>query len=918
MSWLPLPTDPVLPSELMAEFLAVVQQGEETEVVSLPMLADLPLLTVARWLYRAWLEHQPRWRPLLHVDPRFLEETAEGKQAWQDALQQAGGGWMVLEKGWQRLGSRASLSQEARKFGIRLLLASEHPPLSAPASVVQRLRWLDRSHLVAVDPSLALIRSGLLAHCRAGGLVHISGARGTGRSALVTWAHGLLDDRPISWIMSEDEREPIPGEWQVYPEITQLPPARLRPLQEQLQPRVSVNSEHPPPRQGRNRPFHPAFQKIIGQSSSLCMVLEKIARYAPSNLSMLIRGPSGTGKELVAQAVHEASGRSGRYVAIDLSTQGENLIESALFGHVRGAFTGADRERQGAFREAHGGTLFLDELGNLSAAAQARLLRVLEQRMVQPLGSDRLHPVDVRVVAATNADLEAMVSRGEFRSDLLYRFNPSATLWLSPLCDRREDILLLARSFLQGSLLGRLPAEPWISPTAATALEDWPWPGNVRELRHVIEAAVVESGGRTIQPEHLGALAPQNRRSVPLLVLSSESLEGASHLPWTLRQHLLSQNIHLPLLVDRDPLSIRSAVLGSLQGRPIRSSALRMLEEYTWWGNFPELFAALKELLQAPEGVLGSHVMLRQLPNLVQGSNRAPIRALMFPTALQNGDIGGLTSIFHDGAVVIGRARGFSDIEPAPQESNLRIRRRWEHLQALLGAIPLGFLYVDHIRELSRAHLVVRRESGGLVVHGMPGTLLPGFAGPLTENKLYAIEPDKPIEIGSAGEIQVCSSQQIMLRLFLFSGEVAFAESAPALHARLSPTHATMATMIVKEMPIDSDTEDAPGRVWTLNAPERQALNQLLVQSVEQGGSLVQSLRQQARLLARREGLQRLGIYLNSSHPTQSCTRLYAHRTNQPLRQELQVLLQGQPGGPDIWERLPKGVRELLPPPSGG
>jgi DNA-binding NtrC family response regulator len=211
---------------------------------------------------------------------------------------------------------------------------------------------------------------------------------------------------------------------------------------------------------------------------------------SPTDATVLIEGESGTGKELAARAIHEASGRAGGpFVVVDCSAISENLIDSHLFGHVRGAFTGADRDRRGAFVEASGGTLFLDELGELPLAAQAKLLRVLEAQTVQPVGADRTVQVDTRVVAATHRDLARMVAAKEFRFDLFYRL-AVVHVALPPLRERLEDLPHLIATFYRAR-----GAEP--GPIDGDNLERMrrhAWPGNVRELRNVLERAWALSG----------------------------------------------------------------------------------------------------------------------------------------------------------------------------------------------------------------------------------------------------------------------------------------------------------------------------------------------------------------------------------------------------------------------------------------
>ncbi|MHB8770100.1 MAG: sigma-54-dependent Fis family transcriptional regulator [Syntrophales bacterium] len=242
---------------------------------------------------------------------------------------------------------------------------------------------------------------------------------------------------------------------------------------------------------------------IVGHSSVMQDVFGLVAQVADSNTTVLIHGETGTGKELVARAIHRKSPRlKGPLVQVNCAAIPDTLIESELFGHERGAFTGALHNRRGRFEEAHGGTIFLDEVGELSAAAQAKLLRVLQEKQFQPLGSARVVKVDVRVIAATNRILEQDLATGRFRADLFYRLNVFP-IYLPPLRDRGSDILLLADHFVLK--YAREMAKPplKISPAVSDILLAYHWPGNVRELENCMERAVLLAGQDTIETAHL-------------------------------------------------------------------------------------------------------------------------------------------------------------------------------------------------------------------------------------------------------------------------------------------------------------------------------------------------------------------------------------------------------------------------------
>ncbi len=240
------------------------------------------------------------------------------------------------------------------------------------------------------------------------------------------------------------------------------------------------------------------LDNIVGQSPRMRAIFDMIQTVAPQTSRVLITGESGTGKELVARAIHENSARAqAPFITINCGAFPETLLESELFGYMKGAFTGANENRQGLFQAAHGGTLFMDEIGNMSLTMQVKLYRVLQEGKVRPIGSTEESDVDVRIIAATNKDFEKEIAEGRFREDLYYRLSVIPIL-VPPLRERREDIPLLARHFLENFRKTMEKPIAAISPEAMTRLESYDWPGNVRELENTMERAVALESGREI------------------------------------------------------------------------------------------------------------------------------------------------------------------------------------------------------------------------------------------------------------------------------------------------------------------------------------------------------------------------------------------------------------------------------------
>jgi formate hydrogenlyase transcriptional activator len=273
------------------------------------------------------------------------------------------------------------------------------------------------------------------------------------------------------------------------------------------------------------------FEQIIGQSAALEAVFEQVECVAPTDSTVLIQGETGTGKELIARAIHNISSRCGRsFVKLNCAAIPLDLLESELFGHEKGAFTGAIAQRVGRFEMADQGTFFLDEIGDIPAALQPKLLRILQEQEFERLGSTRTRHVDVRLVAATNRDLTEMMKRGDFRSDLYYRLNVFP-IRIPPLRERREDIPSLIQYFMQkyarrmGKRVETVPA------ATMRKLVDWSWPGNVRELQNMIERGVILSKGFVLE--------------IPLTELEQSAIPapddnyGGATLEAVERQHIL-------------------------------------------------------------------------------------------------------------------------------------------------------------------------------------------------------------------------------------------------------------------------------------------------------------------------------------------------------------------------------------------
>jgi DNA-binding NtrC family response regulator len=296
---------------------------------------------------------------------------------------------------------------------------------------------------------------------------------------------------------------------------------------------------------------------IVGKSRAMQAIYKEIGRVAATPTTVLISGSTGTGKELIARAIYQHSDRADKpFIAVNCAAIPDALLESELFGHERGAFTGAQARRIGRFEQANGGTLFLDEIGDLNANTQGKLLRVLQERCIQRLGSEADIPVNVRVLAATHRDLETAIKEKEFREDLFYRLSV-VTITVPPLSERTEDIPLLAKYFIQryGKELGL--ESPAVQPEAISFLQSQPWPGNVRELENVVRQALLLSKPFPINQEHVQQVLTKARKPV---TSSQQTHSGYIADLLTRAQTGEVQNVYSRLIADLEPELFRQAI----------------------------------------------------------------------------------------------------------------------------------------------------------------------------------------------------------------------------------------------------------------------------------------------------------------------------------------------------------------------
>jgi DNA-binding NtrC family response regulator len=321
---------------------------------------------------------------------------------------------------------------------------------------------------------------------------------------------------------------------------------------------------------GDEIPAHEA-EHIIGRSAAMQEVYKAIGRAAPLDVTVLFTGESGTGKELVARALlHHSRRASAPFLALNCAAIPENLLESELFGHERGSFTGADRRRVGKFEQAHTGTLFLDEIGDLSSTAQAKVLRVLQEQRFERVGGNEIIETDVRVLAATNKDLEAEVAAGRFRRDLFFRLN-GFVIHLPPLRERREDLPLLIEHCIRefNHSLGRMVHS--VAPDALERLVGHDWPGNVRQLQSVLKYALIRTAGEVLTLDCLPETFRPDASAIGTMAKEGNTLELSSFTDNLLRAG--ETDIYRRVSVEMDRI-VLAEVLRHVKGNQVHASEL--------------------------------------------------------------------------------------------------------------------------------------------------------------------------------------------------------------------------------------------------------------------------------------------------------------------------------------------------------
>jgi DNA-binding NtrC family response regulator len=873
-------------------------------VAELPRAPGVGWRALAQWLHRAALAASPgRWWPCVLLDAAH----AGASRAWWGA---AHGGWVATDLA---PGDLPDVLSRAASVGHLAVLHVGGDELALPDGVADALARSRAWHALVVDPTLEHARAELVARMASSSPVTLYGEWGAGKRRLAAWACARAGLAPLA-ALDVRHAQRAPGQGAIWPEVTALGAPELAALRDALRRFEPTRGLFPAPRRApASRQGLPAeLDALVGHSPPLVDALALIARLAPSDLPILLQGEPGTGKELAARAIHDLSGRPGPFVALDMGALGEGLAESTLFGHKKGAFTGAHEARLGAMRAAHGGTLLLDEIGNLPLDLQVKLLRALQERAVTPVGEDLPVPVDVRVLAATNADLESATRAGTFRRDLLGRLRV-AQITLPPLRARLEDLDALARAYLRARHPER-DVDPWCTPALRARLLDHPWPGNVRELHNVLSVACALADPGPLDLAHLDARWSTDDARAPVVVTHSGDALPArpDALPDDLWRRVTLGACRVAPLRERPLHALDALVAHALRGRPATRSAWRALRDHPWWGNLDELDRLADALEASPPGLLDHDALTRVAPEVALATTSAPFTVLLSP-APRGDTLTGLTWEVSTSGAVLGRAASLETTRARARSGDLRARGHLERVSSLADPSSITCVGLDFLPRLSRLSALVSRGPDGLRVVAFEGLRLRALARPLDATE-WAPVTDASLDLGRAGALRFESARsgELYLQLYLVESDALTPYAQAILDAHAAASSGQDATLSM----LGGDAAPANTRsnrlyLWTLSRVEVEALSDLV--DAYPGGSLAHHTARHLDALAARPEVARLHDYLAAApRASQYLGRLYTHPPNAALRDALRARADRREDQ-DAWAAaLPNALRKIL------
>lgn len=946
------PSHSAIPSQLNPH-LEPTDQG----VILLPPVAGLTHFDLTRWLFWRELSQRslaghPSWeRYVEHAPSMWPDDPSALEACLIEALDQARGGTLAVGGGWSKRITQKRLQKLSTVVKVRLMLAdltAEPVRLSSNADRqwADEVRTLAGAFFVATDPGLEAPRRTLLSYARQGESALIVGADGTGRRTLATWIARDASGAPVHFARPGEESQASmsadhawvfedlgPQSGPMVPVIKALLAERahlsgLERSLDQSQALVAATGSRLESTDAQENRWAPVFGT---RDPVLLGRLQRALVGLRDDMAPVLLGERGVGKSTLAFALHQAlrEGNEGQgsrrpFKTCDLGSLSRDLLEAELFGVSSGAATGV-KARDGLFCSAGDGTLFLDELGILPLEAQSRLLRVLQDRKLRKVGSDRDEDVHASLILATNANLHAEVRAGRFRPDLLDRVS-GLMIVVPPLRERPADILPIARRYFVASDAPLEGDEGWITEEAKRILLAWAWPGNVRELQQAMTSARAEAqlrGERRLDAHLLGKLAPARRRPGPLLcTLARRDLGSLSTFTTLEQRQLCAVTVELPRLQERgtraDPhRSTRHAVLCTLDGRPIHQDALEALAQLRWPGDLAELTRTVRVLQDGASGPLTLRQVGEALPLLLQGAQLQGIYALLQPSIDEHGRLRGAEQDFNESAILLGRGGEWAQIRAhAEAAADTPLMERLAATRRLAEDGAIGVLNLPPTPGLSRASALVTRRGTELWAHAFEVQGLEIWGAPLADNRRPEhVRPGAPLLLGGAGllQLRVLGEELPTVQLIVATGRRA-ANGLAELAASLLGQAGQGKTIIVggkpppEKPPPERPTIGAP----ELDPPERKVLNEIVLSYDGEDHFKTYLLKAAKRRRDEPEMVKALQYLTSNDNATQQCFRLYDAPHNKLLASECAALAEADPRALAALKLLPDRLRGVI------
>lgn len=836
-----------------------------------PIYADAPLPVglLARWLYREALTGS--WFSFTH-----LPSTCP-----INALDVCSPGWIYMEGPLKKQNIELMIV-ECQKRQLQLWWDSDDTPIRLKTEVIERLLALDQLHATATDPDLKVTRQRLASACELGQTVILQGPPSSGRHSLALWAHILLKaPKPFARLSTQHSDTIDRSRWILVDGAEDLNPHHWISLTQRIQPLRPIFRDLSLAAVG-NRPRDHRFSDIIGTSQAICKVLQQVQTSVQNGLPILLQGETGTGKSSLARVIHRLY-NTHTFVEDVIIQASDNLQRSQLFGHERGAFTGADNLHIGLLERASGGTLFLDEIDSLSFETQTHLLKPIEEQTIYRIGGKKPIPINIKIITASNKDIHHLVTQGLFREDLYYRMCKDI-IHLPPLRHRGDDVILLAEAHLRQ----RYQQRPFsLHPTIKDYLRQAAWEGNIRELQTFLTQA-------TSHFPPIVSIAPHpTMHQFPVLIISSESSQS-----WPVSESMrtyFSNTIEILPLQHSSLMRLKHAIHTQLAGYALLPDACNLLLRFPWKGGFIELKNTLHLLKNEKDAarskIIQSDTIKQALPSVWEQLNQ--------PTILLRGTLPVVTDpsgiVFSTDTLVIGRSMNYNELQYNHfNDQDLRKQHAWSLIQKHKGFCLPEILSLSHLSYLSRAQLMIvwkkHFDKPFLELTNLSTNEITIHYTKAGTKKLILLQHEAACNVGSATTIHIKNPDNSILKLSfhatfpgIIPSEITDSPVFPVskLNKHLNHIDHDEAHALVSLL-ITCDAEH-----WT------SSLRQALPTHAEQLGSLFERLRRVKRIDQRILDWFKTHVELREALAQALDIHPYPEEALKRLPSELQVLMNG-------------------------